>query len=88
MEVMIPSFNVHPQIIGIDKNEIIKIQTSIKPLHLDEEEKQNNDYWTAYILKGKKSIFVEVEIEYERKDRETTEETLLNLLEETCTKLN
>jgi hypothetical protein len=31
---------------------------------------------------------VKVEIEYERKDRETTEETLLNLLEETCTKLN
>ena len=67
MEVMIPSFNVHPQLIGIDKNEIIKIQTRIKPLHLDEEEKQNNDYWTAYILKGKKSIFVEIEIEYEIK---------------------
>jgi hypothetical protein len=31
---------------------------------------------------------VKVEIEYERKDRETTEETLLNLLEETCSKLN
>ncbi len=31
---------------------------------------------------------VKVEIEYERKDREATEETLLNLLEETCTKLN
>ena len=67
MEVMIPSFNVHPQLIGIDKNEIIKIQTKIKPLHPDEEEKQNNDYWTAYILKGKKSIFVEIEIEYEIK---------------------
>ena len=31
---------------------------------------------------------VKVEIEYERKDRESTEETLLNLLEETCVKLN
>ena len=67
MEVMIPSFNVHPQLIGIDKNEIIKILTKIKLLHPDEEEKQNNDYWTAYILKGKKSIFVEIEIEYEIK---------------------
>lgn len=67
MEVMIPSLNVHPQLIGIDKNEIIKIQTKINPLHSDEEEKQNNDYWTAYILKGKKSIFVEIEIEYEIK---------------------
>ena len=67
MEVMIPSFNVHPQLIGIDKNEIINIQTKIKPLHPDEEEHQNNDYWTAYILKGKKSIFVEIEIEYEIK---------------------
>ena len=67
MEVMIPSFNVHPQLIGIDKNEIINIQTKIKPLHTDEEEHQNNDYWTAYILKGKKSIFVEIEIEYEIK---------------------
>ena len=27
------------------------------------------------------------EIEKEKKDRESTEETLLNLLEETCTKL-
>jgi hypothetical protein len=31
---------------------------------------------------------VKVEIEFERKDREATEETLLNLLEETCSKLN
>ena len=67
MEVMIPSFNVHPQLIGIDKNEIINIHTKIKPLHTDEEEQQNNDYWTAYILKGNKSIFVEIEIEYEIK---------------------
>ncbi len=67
IEVMIPSFNVHPKLIGIDKNEIIKIQTKIKPLDPDEKEKQNNDYWTAYILKGKKSIFIEIEIEYEIK---------------------
>lgn len=68
MEVMIPSFNVKPQIIGIDKNEIIRIQTQIKPLHPDaEEDEQNIDYWTAYILKGRKSTFVEITIEYEIK---------------------
>ena len=42
MEVMIPSFNVNPQLIGISKEEIIKIQTNIKPLHPDVEEEQKN----------------------------------------------
>ncbi len=65
MEVMIPSFNVNPKLIGISKNEIIKIHTKIKTLHPGEEEEQKNDYWSAYILKGKKSTFVEIEIEYE-----------------------
>jgi hypothetical protein len=31
---------------------------------------------------------VKAEIENEKKNRETTEETLLSLLEDTCTKLN
>ena len=43
MEVMIPSFNVNPQLIGIDKNEIIKIQTKIKPLHPDAEEEEQHE---------------------------------------------
>ena len=69
MEVMIPSFNVNPKLIGISKNEIIKIHTKINPLHPEaEEEEQKNDYWSAYILKGKKSTFVEIEIEYEIKN--------------------
>ncbi len=68
MEVMIPSFNVNPTLIGISKNEIIKIHTKIKPLHPDEEEEEKNDYWSAYILKGKKSTYVEIEIEYEIKN--------------------
>ena len=29
---------------------------------------KNNDYWSAYILKAKKSTFVEIEIEYEIKN--------------------
>ena len=68
MEVMIPSFDVNPHLIGISKNEIIKIQTKIKPLHPEEEEEEKNDYWSAYILKGGKSTFVEIEIEYEIKN--------------------
>ena len=68
MEVMIPSFNVNPQLIGISNNEIIRIHTKIKPLHPDAEEEQKNDYWAAYILKGNKSTFVEIEIEYEIKN--------------------
>ncbi len=67
MEVMIPSFYVNPQLIGISTNEVIKINTKIKPLHPDTE-KQKDDYWSAYILKAKKSTFVEIEIEYEIKN--------------------
>ncbi|WP_413677713.1 hypothetical protein [Prochlorococcus sp. MIT 0916] len=67
MEVMIPSFNVNPHLIGISTNEIKKINTKIKPLHPDAEE-QKNDYWSAYILKAKRSTFVEIEIEYEIKN--------------------
>ena len=68
MEVMIPSFNVNPQLIGISKNDIIKIHTNIKPLHPDAEEVQKDGYWSAYILKGKKSTFIEIEVEYEIKN--------------------
>ena len=64
MEVMIPFFKVTPMLIGISKDELINIHTTITPLHPEEEE-QNNDYWSAYILKSKKSTFVKVEIEYE-----------------------
>jgi len=67
MEVMIPSFNANPKLIGISKNDLIAINTKIIPLHPDAEEEQKNDYWPAYILKGKKSTFVEIEIEYEIK---------------------
>ena len=63
MEVMIPSFNVNPQLFGVSKNEILKVHTIVKPLHPDAEAEQENDYWSTYILKGKKSTFVEIEIE-------------------------
>ena len=67
MEVMIPFFKVNPQLIGISEDDIISINTKIKPLHPDEEE-QKNDYWSAYILKSKKSTFVKVEVTYEIKN--------------------
>ena len=68
MEVMIPSFNVNPQLIGISKDNIIKIHTKIKPHHLDAEEEQKDDYWPAYILKGSKSTLVEIEVGFEIKN--------------------
>ena len=68
MEVMIPFFNVNPQLIGISKNEITKINSKITPLHPETEEEQKNEYWSTYILKGTKSTYVEIEIEYEIKN--------------------
>ena len=64
MEVMIPFFNVKPQLIGISNDELISIKTKIKPIQSDEEE-QENDYWSAYILKSNKSKLVQIEIDYE-----------------------
>ena len=66
MEVMIPFFKVTPQLIGISKDDLISINTKIKPLHPDEED-QKNEYWSAYILKSNKSTFIKIEIEYEIK---------------------
>ena len=68
MEVMIPSFKVNPKLIGISQDEIINIHTKIKPLHPDIEEEQKNDYWTAYIIKSKKSTFVKIEVEFKIKN--------------------
>ena len=68
MEVMIPSFNVNPQIIGISKDKVIKIHTRIKPLHPDAEEERKDDYWSAYILKAHKSTLVEIEVVFEIKN--------------------
>jgi len=70
MEVMIPFFKVNPKFIGISQADLISVKTSIKPLHPDEEH-QKNDYWYAYIVKSKKSTFVEIEIEYEIKNTAT-----------------
>ncbi len=68
MEVMIPFFKANPLLIGISKDDIININTKIKPLHPDEEE-QNNNYWSAYILKSKKTTFIKIEVEFEIKKK-------------------
>tara|TARA_Y100001968_G_scaffold89463_1_gene80507 strand:- start:282 stop:1448 length:1167 start_codon:yes stop_codon:yes gene_type:complete len=65
MEVMIPSFKVKPKLIGVSKEEIINIDTKINPLHPDAEKDQNDDYWSAYIIKSKKSTLVSIEVEFE-----------------------
>ena len=66
MEVMIPFFKVNPKLIGISNDDLIYIHTKFKALHPDEEE-QNHDYWSAYIVKSRKSTFVQIEIEFELK---------------------
>ena len=66
MEVMIPFFKVKANIMGISREDLLKVNTNIKPIHPDEEEQIN--YWSAYILKCKKSTFVEIEVEYEIKN--------------------
>ncbi len=66
MEVMIPFFKVFPNLIGVSKDELLSIQTKIQPQHPDLEDK-NIDYWSAYVLKSKKSTFIKIEIEYELK---------------------
>ena len=70
MEVMIPSFNVTPKIIGISEDEILNIKTKVIPLHPDFEE-ENNDYWSAYILKSKHLTTVKIEVEFDIKDSST-----------------
>ena len=64
MEVMIPFFRVTPSLIGISKDNITNINTKIKPLHPDEEER-DDEYWSAYILKSRKTTIVKIEVEYE-----------------------
>ncbi len=68
MEVMIPYLNVNPQLIGISKDEIVKINTNIKPFHPDAENEQKNDYWSAYIIKSQKSTFIKIEVEFKIED--------------------
>ena len=66
MEVMIPAFKVNPKLIGVSKEDIITINTKIKPLHPDEESLKI-DYWSAYIVKSQQSTQVQIEVEYEIK---------------------
>ena len=71
MEVMIPFFKVNPQFIGISNEDLISHYTKVIPLHPEEEkdDDENNDYWSAYILKSKKSTYIKIEIEYNIKDQ-------------------
>ncbi len=62
MEVMIPAFNITPFLIGISKDQILSLKTEIKALHPDEVTR-NDDYWSAYILKSKKSTIVRIQVE-------------------------
>ena len=64
IEIMIPSFKVSPLIIGIDKAELVNINTKVIP-PISSENEFNNEYWSALILKSKSTITIEVEVEIE-----------------------
>ena len=54
-------------VIGISKDQILSIKTKIKAFHPDESNR-NDDYWSAYILKSKKSTNVEIRVSIKAND--------------------
>ncbi len=74
MEVMIPSLVIKPYLVGISNEEIISLKTNIKAIHPDEAIEKYN-YWSAYILKSKKSTNVEIKVEIK------ADNTILNRIE-------
>lgn len=61
MEVMVPEFDVKPVLIGKCDLTSMKVSTSIRPEHPDEEARDDG-YWAAYIVKGRKTTTVKVAI--------------------------
>lgn len=61
MEVMVPELTIQPVLLGQQDLSDLQTQTRITPHHPDEEARPDG-YWAAYIVKGRKSTRVEVEI--------------------------
>ena len=62
IEVMVSSLEINPFLIGVCKDQIQSLNTKIKALHPDENNRQD-DYWSAYILKSKKSTNLQIQVE-------------------------
>ncbi len=62
IEVMIPHFNISTKLLSKHSTDNFTVKTSIIQLHTDEEIRKDN-YWSAYILKSKRSTLINVNIE-------------------------
>jgi hypothetical protein len=61
MEVFVPELRVEPVLLGRNRLDGVTIHTRITPHH-PEEEARTDGYWFAYIVKGRKSTEVEVNL--------------------------
>lgn len=61
MEVMVPELSLHPVLLGKEDLDGLQVHTRLIPHHPDEEARPDG-YWAAYIVKGRKTTRVAVEI--------------------------
>jgi hypothetical protein len=61
MEVFVPEIKLHPVLLGQGDLRGVQITSRVVALHPDEETRSDN-YWAAYIVKGRKSTCARLEI--------------------------
>ena len=61
MEVMVPELQVNPVLIGSSDLNDVTVKTKITPHHPDEDTRSDG-YWPAYIVKGRKSTRIQVNV--------------------------
>ncbi len=61
MEVFVPEIELHPTLLGKGDLREVQISSRVVALHPDEETRPDN-YWPAYIVKGRKSTRARLEI--------------------------
>ena len=61
MEVMVPSLNIKPILLGNNKAKEVNISTSMTPHHKDQKSRED-DYWSAYIVKSNDSTDIHISI--------------------------
>lgn len=67
MEVFVPEISVEPVLLGQKDLSSLRPQTKLIAHHPDEETRQDG-YWAAYIVKGRKTTRVKVEITIDSQD--------------------
>ena len=61
MEVFVPEIALHPTLLGRADLSALQIRSEIRPQHPDEEARADN-YWFAYIVKGRKTTQAQARI--------------------------